>query len=1021
MKIFIICILLFLSVFSFSVCASGSDFESGFRMPPARFGSAPFWSWNEKLEPDELVWQIDEFAEKGMGGVFMHAREGLITGYMSDEWLEAVRVSVARAKEKGLKAYMYDEDRWPSGYASGMVTRTNPDFRQKALVRLERDEPMTAEEIAEVGELAGVFDARLDGTRMESFRIVDHETAKNGPRAGSVRLYFVMAAAGGREWFNGEAYIDTMNPAAVDTFIRVTHEEYKKVIGGEFGKTVPAIFTDEPEYISGREFPGLAVPWTPALPKVFEEKYGYSLLEKLPLLFYEGEGAAGVRVDFRTTATEMFRDAFAKRIFDWCEENGIALTGHYMLEDTLESQIRRIGAAMPHYEYMQMPGMDHLGRNINDLLTAKQVSSVAHQFSRPLILTETYGCSGWNLSFENMKWMSDWHYALGVNFMNQHLSWYTMRGCRKRDYPASIQYQSPWWKYHKIIADYLRRATYVTASGDFVADALVLHPITAAWASYSPLDGSGTRELHDSFNNLLYALTGNRVDYDLGDEIIIARHGAVRGGRFVVKDMEYSSVVIPPGGVLRAGTVKLLKKFISEGGTVVSMGPETILVDAEKPLVIEGIIPAADAAEAVSKLLPHLRHHVSLMPEEGRAADKIYLHQRNIEGAHFMFFANTDAVKPIDVTAAAPYRGRVRMWNLFDGTWSDYPCEAGENGTEVKLHFEPAGSALLSVSPDEPAGCPEPKEPRRVREETIPDDWRVVKRDMNAVTIDMLRYQREGDRALTPFMPHYAAQDSMRSKGTDFKFKLLYKFAVGMEPAGAEELFLVMEQPEGKDISLNGESVEWADAGWWKDKSFKMIDIKGAAKKGKNELKVGGVFKTPKIPGTRIYVEGGTEVESVYVVGDFLVRQGKGGKFRIVAPDDSFRYGDLAEQGYPFFSGSTTIAKDVEISAGPGEKVFLEFDGLEAITTRVWVNGADAGVIAFHPHEIEITPFIKGGGNRIEIELTNSNRNLLGPHHADVREPLSVGPGTFTGQVYNNVYNFIPFGVTGGVRIGYYK
>ena len=104
-----------------------------------------------------------------------------------------------------------------------------------------------------------------------------------------------------------------------------------------------------------------------------------------------------------------------------------------------------------------------------------------------------------------------------------------------------------------------------------------------------------------------------------------------------------------------------------------------------------------------------------------------------------------------------------------------------------------------------------------------------------------------------------------------------------------------------------------------------------------------------------------------------------------------------------------------------GEKVFLEIDGLEAITAKVRVNGKDAGPIAFHPHGIEITDLVKDGPDVLEIELTNSNRNLLGPHHSDTREPLSVGPGTFKSEIFKTHYNFIPFGITGGVKVVYYR
>ena len=79
----------------------------------------PFWSWNDKLEPDELRRQIGAMQDAGMGGFFMHARGGLETEYLSEDWFRAVEASVDEAKKRGMQAWCYDENGWPSGFAGG--------------------------------------------------------------------------------------------------------------------------------------------------------------------------------------------------------------------------------------------------------------------------------------------------------------------------------------------------------------------------------------------------------------------------------------------------------------------------------------------------------------------------------------------------------------------------------------------------------------------------------------------------------------------------------------------------------------------------------------------------------------------------------------------------------------------------------------------------------------------------------------------------------------------------------------
>lgn len=69
----------------------------------------------------------------------MHSREGLRTRYLSEEWFAAVKACVEEAQKRGMKAWLYDEDRWPSGAAGGLVTRGNPQFAARALVCLVAD------------------------------------------------------------------------------------------------------------------------------------------------------------------------------------------------------------------------------------------------------------------------------------------------------------------------------------------------------------------------------------------------------------------------------------------------------------------------------------------------------------------------------------------------------------------------------------------------------------------------------------------------------------------------------------------------------------------------------------------------------------------------------------------------------------------------------------------------------------------------------------------------------------------
>ena len=103
-----------------------------FKEPGAAFRGKPFWSWNGLLNQEELKRQIDVMQQMGMGGYFCHSRTGLETEYLGREWFELINACAEKGRKCGMETWLYDEDRWPSGTAGGMVTE-NPDFRIKYL------------------------------------------------------------------------------------------------------------------------------------------------------------------------------------------------------------------------------------------------------------------------------------------------------------------------------------------------------------------------------------------------------------------------------------------------------------------------------------------------------------------------------------------------------------------------------------------------------------------------------------------------------------------------------------------------------------------------------------------------------------------------------------------------------------------------------------------------------------------------------------------------------------------------
>jgi len=459
-----------------------------FKNPPPEFRGVPFWSINDRLDLKEVARQIALIANCGYGGVLFHAREGLTTPFLGEEWFRAFESAVNEAKKHSIYMWIYDELCWPSGFAGGIIPAMGSEYRAKALIMIISDRAYSGNEVI------ATFKCKLNDGGL----LYMYEVAKPGEEGdGYIYLSFInYVASPGEVWFNGLSYVDLLDSEVVRKFLDVAYDPYVKRFKDKIGKNILGVFTDEPNISSSRpgilslrdpipprgsRFPIFAIPWTNNFIERFKSMNGYNVIDKLPELFFDVGSYMKTRYDFWRTITILFLEAFSKQIYEWCEEHRLKFTGHYLHEDDLLGQLIGGGAVMPHYEYQHIPGIDHLGMHIwGSLLTAKQVSSVANQLGKERVLCETYGCTGNYPSFADRKWIGDWLYAMGINFLNHHLIPYSMRGRRKRDYGLNFHWSQPWWKYNRTLEDYFARLSYVLSRGKRVVNVLVIHPIGSA-------------------------------------------------------------------------------------------------------------------------------------------------------------------------------------------------------------------------------------------------------------------------------------------------------------------------------------------------------------------------------------------------------------------------------------------------------------------------------------------------------------------------------------------------------------
>ena len=220
-----------------------------FENPTVEYKGKPFWSWNGELERDELIRQTSVMKEMGFGGHFMHSRAGLITEYLGDEWFEHINAIADESERLGLEAWLYDEDRYPSGSAGGIATK-DPKYRCKSIVNHE----MWPKYFTWSDNIKIAFVAKIDGNDLWFYKqvfkddVIDNVISEEETRLADKRgewkvLFYTTGSYPDHPNFNNGSPLDTISREAVSKFIEVTHEKYKEKCGDRIGRSIKGIFT----------------------------------------------------------------------------------------------------------------------------------------------------------------------------------------------------------------------------------------------------------------------------------------------------------------------------------------------------------------------------------------------------------------------------------------------------------------------------------------------------------------------------------------------------------------------------------------------------------------------------------------------------------------------------------------------------------------------------------------------------------------------------------------------------------
>lgn len=617
------------------------------------------------------------------------------------------------------------------------------------------------------------------------------------------------------------------------------------------------------------------------------------------------------------------------------------------------------------------------------------------------------GVTNWTFDFAGHKASGDWQAALGVTFRVHHLTWVSMAGEGKRDYPACIGYQSNWYKQYPYIEDHFSRLNVALTRGKPVTRVAVIHPIESFWLCFGPMDSNADEMAYrdQAFEDLTKWLIFGLVDFDFVSESLLPEQcniESITSDKLHVGKMEYEVVIVPNLRTIRSSTLTRLEKFAQNGGRVLVAGSQPSLVDAMPSP--KGVVstPYADTVQFTSfHILQALEpfRDIRIRTDEGVPADKI-LYQMRDDGANkYLFVCNTDRVRyyPTRVDIRGEYD--ITLLDTLTGEERPLTSRPDNGWTTFNWTFEAIGSILIRFSDtqaSEKAPVSElsqqfvPRNSLRTLETDVSLN-QVTLSEPNVLLLDFCRYKigsgqwsREGEvlrlendirRELQLSLKLEALRQPWSQPEERTKPKadvtVRFRFATTTPIEGAQ---LAIEDAPNVRVAIDGVKLSQPTSvsGWWVDEDIHTVDLP-AISVGEHELELTYAFGLL------------TSIERVYLLGNFSVDVR--GRETIIKPFDSeISFGDWTTMGLPFYAGNATYQCSFTVNSQEEQELWLEVPRFAGPVLEVEVaDHSDSKlrkqIIAVDPHVVSLGK--RAPNERVQVQITcfGNRENSFGTLH----------------------------------------
>ena len=747
----------------------------------------------------------------------------------------------------------------------------------------------------------------------------------------------------------------------------------------------------------------------------FKNAYGEDIISRLPEIIFELQSGKPntVRYRFNAHVADRFRESFSSQIGEACRKLGIKFTGHYLYEQSLETQALSLRDVMRNYYDQDIPGIDVLLGDY-EFTTAIQCRSALRQSGKSQMMSELYGVTNYTSDFRDYLHQGNWQAALGVTERVPHLTWMSMLGEGKRDYPANFGYQAPWCEKFSLIEDYFARLNTVQKSGKPKVRVGVIHPIESHWLIYGPKDKTEElrlrrdREFHESCEWLILS----QIDFDYINEATLPSQF---DGERAIGQMSYDAIVVPNALTLRKTTLDALKAMKQSGVRIIFAGNIPALVDARLNNEAIEFAMSCEHVEFSDTALTKALSEYRCFEISGDEKNHICT-EREIAGERYIFISPAKKVESKDKVkiseCSLKFKGNYvpALLDPFTGEESTPSFEQKNGETEIFCTLSEYDSLLLKLS----TGSAEPKRISRedqISKEIPVSDAKIKRSEENVLLLDMAQCSVNGvdfsaeeeilriDSAcrkhfsLPPIVGKISPQPWTVKNDTEKTVSLRFSFYSESEV----KAFLAFERAE--KISLNGEPVSLEHAGYYVDRDIKKIALP--------KLKMGENVLEAKVKISKIF-----GLEPMYLLGDFGVRL-EGSK-KTVTCNAPCAHESAHKLLMPFYGGNLVYEYRFESDGGDIEIEVPEYRGA---LLSVYVDENEIGNIILPPYKLTAKG-ISSGVHSMKIVCYGNRHNTFGSLHWSEFDPY-CGPMHWhkKGDAFTYDYNLCEMGILSAPKL----